>query len=132
MDKPYHLVSAAERLTARIAQNREFEAKRRSEHVSSMTLDEIVGRLSSGRRRASYGAVAAIVGVLLRGLMSGRRKCHEDSSIVAVSGPRRGWPTDYTPDQIHPDCLRQIRAGQDSIIEAKDSLLAWLQTQEAD
>jgi len=95
MTKPYHEMTASERLAARIAKNREIEARLECAPAAS-GLDAIVARLNARKQRASYGAVAAIIGVLPRGLMSGRQKCHKYSWVVAASGPTRGWPTDYT------------------------------------
>src|SRR5437660_1417926 len=101
-------MTAAERLTARIARNREMEQSMKGLSRARLSLDEIVAQLNSRYRRASYGAVAGLVGGLARGLMAGRTKCHEYSWVVASSGPGRGRPTDYREDQIHPECLRQI------------------------
>ena len=81
-----------------------------------MDLDQLVSLLNQHQLRATYGAVAGVVGGSAIGLMEGHPACHEDSWIVAAttdgrSGSRRGWPTGYTDDQIHPECLRQIREG---------------------
>src|SRR5579872_4259175 len=120
-------MTAAERLAARIAKNREIEQRVNRQPPERQSLYEIVARLNSRHRRASYGAVAGIVGGLARGLMTGRTKCHEYSWVVASSGRGRGWPTDYREDQIHPECLRQIRSAADNIIEDAESLRTWLQ-----
>jgi hypothetical protein len=60
--------------------------------------------------------------------MNGRPKSPEYSWVVAVSGRQRGWPTGYTEQQIHPECLRQIRRASDNIIDSSDRLRAWLAT----
>jgi hypothetical protein len=91
-----------------------------------MTLDEIVNRLDAGKQRATYGAVAGIVGGLARGLMSGRPKNPKYSWVVAKSGPNRGMPTGYARHEIHPDCLWQIHAGLDNVIDDTDALREWL------
>lgn len=91
-----------------------------------MDLDDIVTKLGERKQRATYGAVAGIVGVLPRGLMAGRQRNHKYSWVVAATGPRRGWPTGYTNDQIHPDCLRQIRDRLDNLIEDSARLRRWL------
>lgn len=91
-----------------------------------MDLDEIVTKLNERKQRATYGAVAGIVGVLPRGVMAGRQRNHKHSWVVAGTGPRRGWPTGYTDDQIHPDCLRQIRERPDSFINDSTWLRQWL------
>jgi len=93
-----------------------------------MDLDEIVTKLDERKQRATYGAVAGIVGGLPRGLMSGRPKNHKYSWVVAKTGPKRGWPTDYTRAQIHPECLWQIHHGSGGIIEDSETLMKWLKS----
>ena len=76
-----------------------------------MNLEEIVNELNERKQRATYGAIAGIHGVSSRGLMAGRPRNPTYCWVVAASGPGRGWPTDYTFEQTHPDCLQQIRSG---------------------
>jgi hypothetical protein len=90
------------------------------------TLTSIAQRLNDGRQRASYGAVAGLLGVLPRGLMNGQLKSHSLSWIVAASGPQRGSPTGYTVGQTHPECLRQIESRLDNVIESPERLRHWL------
>ena len=89
----------------------------------SVDLDDIVTKLNERKQRATYGAVAGIVGGLPRGLMAGRQRNHKYSWVVAKQGSR---PTGYTNEQIHPDCLRQIRDGLDNVIEDSARLRRWL------
>ncbi len=91
-----------------------------------MDLDNIVAKLNERKQRATYGAVAGLVGVLPRGLMAGRPRNHKYSWVVAATGGRRGWPTGYTSDQIHPDCLRQICDRLVNVIEDSATLRRWL------
>jgi hypothetical protein len=93
-----------------------------------MQLDEIVAQLDQRKQRASYGAVAGILGVIPRGLMAGRghQRSTKYSWIVAASGSRRGWPTGYRIEHIDPECLRQIRAHLNNIIEDSEELKRWL------
>jgi hypothetical protein len=93
-----------------------------------VNLDDIVTRLNERKQRATYGAVAGILGVLPRGVMGGRQKNHKYSWVVAATGSWRGWPTGYTNEQIHPDCLRQIRDHLDNLIENSAELRRWLST----
>jgi hypothetical protein len=86
----------------------------------------VVAKLNERKQRATYGAVAGIVGVLPRGLMAGRPRNHKYSWVVAATGRRRGWPTGYTDNQIHPDCLRQINSHLPNVIEDTLTLLQWL------
>lgn len=92
-----------------------------------MDLDAIVNQLDARKQRATYDAVAGLVGGLPRGLMAGRPKNRKDSWVVAKTGSRRGSPTGYTEDQIHPDCLRQIREGLENVIDDPEELRRWLE-----
>lgn len=76
-------------------------------------LDEIIYLLNKHQQRATYGAVAGVLGRSARGLMKGRDHCTRDSWVVATrtnsrSGARRGWPTTYKDHEIHPECMKQI------------------------
>jgi hypothetical protein len=48
----------------------------------SENFDEIISRLNQHKQRASYGAVAGMLGVLPRGLMAGRQRSAKDSWVV--------------------------------------------------
>src|SRR6266705_348359 len=100
-------MTPSERLADRIAKNRRIERGLRS-GSGGISLDGIISRLDARKQRATYGAVAELVGVQPIGLMTGRQKSPKDSWIVAGQGSRRGWPTGYMRSQIHPDCYRQI------------------------
>jgi hypothetical protein len=131
MAKSYSEMTPAERIRDRIARNRRIE-----ESVSSgnagLSLDGIVAQLDAHKQRATYKAVADLVGVLARGLMSGRPKSPRFSWVVAATtglDSRRGFPTGYSVSQIDPDCYRQIREGNDNIIDSADVLRDWLRHQ---
>jgi hypothetical protein len=96
------------------------------ESAAGLSLPSIVAALDRHRQRASYGAVAGLLGVLPRGLINARAKSHQYSCVVAGSGRGRGWPTGYTEQQINPECLRQIRSAGSGIIDTPDQLRAWL------
>ena len=128
MSKTYCEMTASERIADRIARNRRIEQNVLS-GASGLSLDGIVARLNERQQRATYGAVAELVGVLPRGLMSGRPKDFQNSWIVAASNgqeSRRGWPTGYTNNQIHPECYQQIIEGNREVIEEAESLRKWL------
>jgi hypothetical protein len=91
-----------------------------------MNLEDIVHELNKRKQRATYGAVAGVLGVSARGVMAGRPRNPKYSWVVAATKQGRGWPTDYRFDQIHHDCLQQIRAGFDNIIDDSESLKEWL------
>lgn len=125
MSKSYREMTPAERTAARIAQNREIEQRLTREPVN-LSLGGIVARLHARKQRASYGAFADLLGVLPRGLMTGLPKCPAFSWVVAGTGPERGRPTDYNESQLDPECLRQIRSGENNVIDEAESLRAWL------
>ena len=76
---------------------------------SRHNLDEIVSKLCEGKQRATYGAVAELLGVPAPSLMNRRPKSHTDSWVVASAS---GVPTGYDDTAMDPDCLQQIRAGE--------------------
>jgi hypothetical protein len=128
MTKSYSDMTPAERIRDRIAKNRQIEEAVFS-GAAGLSLDGIVHQLDAHKQRATYGAVAELVGVLARGLMSGRPKTPRYSWVVAAtsgSESRRGFPTGYSVNQIHPDCYRQICEGNDNVIDSADLLRDWL------
>jgi hypothetical protein len=128
MKKPYSEMTESERIRDRIERNRRIRQSAPS-GKAGLTLDGIVAQLEAREQRATYKAVAELVGVLARGLMSGRQNSARYSWIVAAtngSNSRRGFPTGYTVSQIDPDCYRQILEGTDNIIDSADALREWL------
>lgn len=81
-------------------------------------MDEILDTLDQARQRATYGAVAAIVGSSPRTLMSGRDRDRRHSWVVSR---KSGQPTGYEPDQMHPELMRSER-----VIETREELERWL------
>ena len=121
-------MTPAERIRDRIAKNRQIEEAIFS-GAAGLSLDGIVHQLDAHKQRATYGAVAELVGVLARGLMSGRPKTPRYSWVVAATSGsewQRGFPTGYSVNQIHPDCYRQICEGNDNVIDSADLLRDWL------
>ena len=128
MTKSYSDMTPAERIRDRIAKNRQIEEAVFS-GIAGLSLDGIVHQLDAHKQRATYGAVAELVGVLARGLMSGRPKTPRYSWVVAAtsgSESRRGFPTGYSINEIHPDCYRQICEGNHNVIDSADLLRDWL------
>ena len=64
-----------------------------------MTLDEIVDQLDQHGQRATYGAVARLLGHSPRSLLKGRERGRRFSWIV---NRETGLPTGYNDDQIDP------------------------------
>lgn len=96
-----------------------------------MDLEGIVEKLAARRQRATYGAVAGVLGILPRGLMAGRAKAPLFSWVVAKTsnagtGARKGWPTGYTDGEIDPACLEQCRRDPAGFIAEADELRKWL------
>ncbi len=94
--------------------------------MSDIDLAEILRFLNSKRVRASYGAVAGIVGgnaQSIGGRLGARRG--EASWVVDMS---TGTPTGYTQDQLHPELTSSaeiIRTGE----ALKRRLLLWKASQ---
>ena len=81
-------------------------------------LDQILDALHCKHQRATYGAVAAVLGNSPRTLMKGRERDQRHSWVVRRQS---GQPTGYEPDQMHPDLT-----GSERIIESRDELERWL------
>ena len=108
-----------------------LQSPRRSE----WSKDRIFRALDQSLRRATYGAIAGIVGGAALGVMHGREKSPEYSWVVAASTSkatqsRRGWPTGYADDEIHPECLKQIHDRVEDFIAEPTSLMGWLEAVE--
>jgi hypothetical protein len=88
-------------------------------------LEDIVSKLCERKQRATYGAVAPLLGVPPQNLMRGRPRSFADSWIV-TSGT--GKPTGYDREDIDPDCLRQIQSKERNVISDARTLDKWLES----
>lgn len=86
--------------------------------IAGHTLDSIVEQLDKYQQRATYGAVARLLGRPPRGLMQGRSRSQRDSWIVSGSD---GTPTGYEPDQLASGLKTR-----ETILRSPEDLLAWL------
>lgn len=86
--------------------------------MATAMMDQILEALDIARQRATYGAVAALVGVSPRALMSGRERNQRSSWIV---NHRSGRPTGYPEEQLHPEL-----ASNPDVIKTREDLTAWL------
>ena len=68
-----------------------------------MTLESIVDLLQRKNIRATYGAVAGVLGGISQGVMMGREISQRNSWIVSAE---TGLPTGYQQSQMHPNLLR--------------------------
>ena len=91
--------------------------------MNELTMDTILDALDNGHQRATYGAVAALLGKSPRTLMTG---CERDRCHSWVVSRRNGEPTGYAPEQVHPS-LRE-RA---DVFETKEELGRWLASRAA-
>ena len=83
------------------------------------TLDEVIDNLARQHQRATYGAVAGMVGRPATFLMSGLPRNHRNSWVV---NQETRLPTGYTPEQQDP-ALEERR----EVISAPAALAAWLE-----
>lgn len=78
--------------------------------MAQHTFDSILDTLAARRQRATYGAVAGVVGTTPRALMTGKPRDPRHSWIVNRSS---GQPTGYEPDQMDPEldaCAEVLRS----------------------
>ena len=83
------------------------------------TVDSILDQLDRFHQRATYGAVAGVVGSSARSLMSGRQRNQRSSWIV---NRKDGKPSGYEPNDTHPDIGERER-----ILATPDALRSWLE-----
>ena len=88
--------------------------------MSDLTMDQILDALDRSHQRATYGAVAALLGKSPRTLMEGRERDQRHSWVVSRAS---GEPTGYVPTLLHP-ALRE----RGEVLGSKDALVRWLQS----
>jgi hypothetical protein len=72
--------------------------------IGSATLPEILAFLNAEKVRATYGAVAGLLGIIPRG-MGAQLGPHSPERSWVVSA-ETGLPTDYNQDERHPALMR--------------------------
>ena len=81
-------------------------------------LNRLVETLERKRQRATYGAVAGVVGGIARSVMKGRDKSPRNSFVVTK---KTRLPSGYTKAQCHADLqLNQM------VISSAEHLTTWL------
>jgi hypothetical protein len=86
--------------------------------MTELTLDFVLDTLEQGRQRATYGAVARLLGKTPRTLMRGRERGPRHSWVVNRSN---GLPTGYDETLQHPEL--ELNA---HVIDSRDELESWL------
>lgn len=72
--------------------------------IRAACLKLIIEKLDEKHQRATYGAVAGIVGLLARSVMSGKPRIHKNSWVVAKANH---LPTGYSDAEMHPALLER-------------------------
>ena len=83
-------------------------------------LDQILDALNRHHQRATYGAVAGLVGAIPRAVLSGRKRDWRHSWVV---NDETGKPTDYSELRLHP-ALEE----NPYVISSSEELERWLVT----
>jgi hypothetical protein len=82
------------------------------------TLDQVLDLLNKHHQRATYGAVADLVGGHARSVLQGRKRNWRHSWVVNQD---TGMPTEYPSGMIHPAI-----AERPEIIASSEELEAWV------
>jgi len=86
--------------------------------VTGQDIDRIVALLERHSQRATYGAVAGVLGRNPRSLMQGREKCPRNSWVV--SGATH-FPTGYASREMHPQL-----GNNTAVLTSTNDLAAWI------
>jgi hypothetical protein len=86
--------------------------------MTTHQLDDILSALNRHRQRATYSAVAALVGDTPRLLMRGRPREPNNSWVVAKD---TGRPTGYADADVHPELT-----ANEKVLVTREELAAWL------
>lgn len=81
-------------------------------------LDQILDLLNRHHQRATYGAVAGLVGRIPRSVLQGRPRDWRHSWVVLAA---TGRPSKYQGSEIHPDLAKRER-----ILRTPGELETWL------
>ena len=82
-------------------------------------IDQIIEQLARHRQRATYGALAGVVGGLARSVMGLHPRTQRNSWVVSAS---TGLPTAYLPQDIDAELLSRSH-----VITSADDLRQWLE-----
>jgi hypothetical protein len=84
-------------------------------------LDQVIDTLNRHKRRATYGAVAAVVGSTAQQVMAKRTPCWKDSWVVLKATYLPSHKTYKSKALFHPDLQ-----SNPIVLETKDQLNSWL------
>ncbi|MDB4873895.1 MAG: hypothetical protein JWM41_341 [Gemmatimonadetes bacterium] len=87
--------------------------------MSTHHLDGILTALNQHQQRATYSAVAALLGQTPRLLMHGKPREQGNSWIVSKT---TGRPTGYADSDVHPHL-----AANETILKTREELADWLE-----
>jgi len=82
-------------------------------------LDQILDALHKHHQRATYGAVAALVGAIPRAVLSGRKRDWRHSWVV---NEETGLPTGYSEMRMHSSLTERSH-----VIASGEELQQWIQ-----
>jgi hypothetical protein len=85
----------------------------------TINLDQVLDLLNKHHQRATYGAVAAVVGGHAQSVLQGRDRDWRHSWVV---NRESGLPTKYPKGMIHPSIEHHER-----ILSTGEELRAWLE-----
>ncbi len=88
--------------------------------IRAECLELILDNLDQHEQRATYGAVAGVVGVLARSVMSGKPKNPRNSWVVSV---RTKLPTGYSNAERHTKLAEHAQ-----VLETPNALREWLRS----
>jgi hypothetical protein len=86
------------------------------------SLDSIIDTLDRHHQRATYGAIAALLGTSQRSLMQRKTKHARNSWVV---NKETHLPTDYAESEMHPALLSNL-----DVLESEEELIEWLDSVE--
>jgi hypothetical protein len=86
--------------------------------MTRIDLDLVLAALNQHQQRATYGAVAALVGQTPRTLMRTRPRERANSWVVSKT---TGKPTGYGDGDVHPELTANAQ-----VLQTEDELAAWL------
>jgi hypothetical protein len=88
--------------------------------MTTHDLDGVLAALNHHQQRATYSAVAALLGQTPRLLMHGRPRAPENSWIVSKT---TGRPTGYTDSDVHPQLMLN-----ETVLTTPEALVSLLAT----